>query len=329
MEIPVHTEVPTMLSQSRLNLRNLLSSKKPDVKQITDAAEQWHHDFKDWEGMETFQRAFENGRMTARCVDSDKFEDGDGKPKSFEYGNRQMMKLNVTQIGMQKRLNPDNFGTKSGKRPKYDLGLHDLSAVLLLPNRKITDQLFKQGSDVIFMPLPLEDDLQMLYLLSKSARDNKNIALTQEYEKIRANMTHIKYADIKDQGIVYLGQSDDSGKEHIRYGGTKSGSASIVKGKLTQDQGNPLNNTMWNALTYKTALGFYKSMYKQKLDQHSEFEEGMGKHSDNNEVVVAYRRHELKCFPMIGVPKDGGGYSVADIEWHPIGSLSNDGKLSK
>jgi hypothetical protein len=206
--------------------------------------------------------------MTARLATQ-------GSIKSFKVydTNKQQVqiKLDPSIRGTQASQNPQNFLDKK----KNELGLHDLSAVLLKPNTALSKQLFpKSGSYAIFMPIPLEEDLQLFEELSQAAKRNRGGELYKFVVDARSRMTRIKYGATDDMSLGFLKVVKDDKKDHFRYG-----VGSILGNPFPQ---GVLQQRSVNALYYKSKIA---SLPTTK--------------SANNEVTIKYRHHG-GIFPLIG-----------------------------
>jgi len=150
------------LEQSRTTLINALPTGAggPPFKQLwgglRSKIEAWWSDYKAWESEETFERAFDDQRMTARFskrgfdyqfgsleakrvggANTEKFPKQAKKLPSVasnlqEKQDVKYFGLDVGFTGVVKRANPLNFVPANfGESRKAEMGLHDLSASLL------------------------------------------------------------------------------------------------------------------------------------------------------------------------------------------------------
>ncbi len=247
----------------------------------------WWKDLKAWEGKDTFNVAFKDQRMSVRQVNKGSTARGGGFDvihKDDPSQSRPMV-LARDAAGIQARLNPDNFvDPKTLKSSKNELGLHDLSASLLDGRRPISEQLkHYQDAYTLFMPLPLEEDLILFDVLNKMAKreTDANVKLIRE---IRSQLTRVKLAQASDMGTKYVDISDPKDKEgSFRYGVT--GTVIRTKGAIgTKATDEELFNRKTNALRYKSILNNTVVSV--------------------NEIVVAYRVHAKKEFPMFTVWDD-------------------------
>ena len=174
--------------------------------------------------------------------------------------------------GLKQSVVPANFKDKK----KNELGLHDLSAVLLKPNVSIKGQGFSKPGVVVFMPLPLEEDLRLVHDLAIAAKVTKVGPLYDFYVDARSRMTRIKYGSPEDMSNGFYVVDKGDGKDHVRYG-----VANILGGKFDEMY---LKERAANALTYKKTIAEIATK------------------GGNNEVTVKYRQHD-GIFPLIGLPK--------------------------
>jgi hypothetical protein len=197
--------------------------------------------------------------------------------------------------------------TKTGK---YNLGLHDLSAVLLSTKRgNILNQLaWKEGAQetaknaVAFMPLPLEADLQIFALLSEKAKKHraKHAAIYAKVADVRHRMTRVKLTNEDDagSGFVNVGTGWKDGQRKYRYGL----GLIPVEGKEGKTGIAEMERRRALALEYRTMLGKMKPM-----------PESTSVNPTHNELVVAYRQHASGCFPLFTeYEKDQNCWKVVD-----------------
>jgi len=288
-----------MLKELREELLRAIA-EGADLDKVLSAVEAWFKALKEWEALETFERAFTDNRMTARCIDTK------GTIKTFsvknEKGVQSPMNVDSGKAGLDARLEPKNFLAKL----KNELGLHDLATALLVKGKALSMQLFKVSDGVIFMPLPLEEDLQALFLVSTLAKKNRNSALYNRYVEIRAEITRIKYGSDNDMTLGFLNitkmtpDSAPDGKQHIRYG------MATITGAQVNDK--ILKLRIQNALNYKTAIAASK------------------KTEENNEVTIAYRKH-AGPFPMLGFPTSvKGQFNLLNTA--KVGTLNDNGSVT-
>lgn len=267
----------------------------------------WLEQLKKFEAQDSFAIAFQANRMTARQI-STSGRGGNFKVRSTKKGKEREIKLARDVPGVKERFIPTNFFNTSdpnAKSKKNEKGLHDLSASLLDRERPISEQLkHYEGAIVLFMPLPMEDDLRIFSALTRKLGTGN-----PEVRKIRSMFTRVKLAQASDMGTSFVDISDPSAKEgKFRYGIT--GTIIRRKGGIgVAAKESELAARRTNALQYTNIL-----------------KEGITR---VNEVVMAYREHASKDFPMFAELDKGGFYNILDVETlTPTGkTLSNDGKV--
>lgn len=243
----------------------------------------WVKRMKQAEAGETWQTAFTANRMTARQIGNKSTNMG-GKftvRNKFEPENRardREVNLDRGASGITARTVPGNFFDPStGRRAKNEKGLHDLSASLLVMDAKktILSQLKPyKDSIVVFMPAPTEDDMQIF-----NAVANLKDPDLGEYRKLKSAMTRIKLAQGSDMHTTLYDTSERSTDlARIRYGVTGRTQRSKDEDETVADE-TDIAARKSNALEYSSILG-------------------AGAIQTVNEIVMAYRAHESKLFPM-------------------------------
>jgi hypothetical protein len=191
------------------------------------------------------------------------------------------------------------------KKGKYNLGLHDLSAVLLSTERgSILGQLaWKEGAKdpdvnaVAFMPLPLEADLKLFAVLSEKAKKHRatHARIYAKVVDVRHKWTRVKLTNENDagSGFVNIGTGWKDKARKYKYGlglvaiDGKTGTTGVAEMKRRQEL----------ALEYRSMLG---KMNAVPLD---------GGNPTHNELVVTYRQHATLCFPLFAE------YDKQDKNW--------------
>ena len=177
-----------------------------------------------------------------------------------------------------------------GSSKKYELGLHDLSASLLDPEQLISKQIYhnlqqesKNRSYVVFMPLPLQEDLNFIDQLNKICKNEPKLHMSIFHQKIRyflSNMTRLKVAYERDIGAGF--QIKDSSTPNIKikysYGSRIKTQLHPLGTRITDKDIKHLRN---NAINYKNILE--QSNNKAKY----------------NEIIISYRSHQNKMFPLL------------------------------
>jgi hypothetical protein len=160
-------------------------------------------------------------------------------------------------------------------KQKNVLGLHDVSAVLMTSDKKITEQVFpKVGRQPVFIPIPHEKDLLLLYSIEHLAKQNKSGLIYEFYKNARARITRIKYGSDEDMKTTFLKVVDDDKRVHYRYGDAHE-TAGPVSARVLQERRQ-------NALFYNSRVL-------------------TGKITDNNEVTVKIRQH-AGGWPQAAIP---------------------------
>jgi hypothetical protein len=229
---------------------------------------------------------------------------GAAKPGKEKTPGREMVLSRGIQ-GIEQRIDPSNFRpTKSGERGKYAHGLHDLSASLLDHEKPISGQLKGyENAVVLFMPMPEEDDLRILAALARL--DDRNINALRFF---KSHMTRMQAAQSSDMGTTFNDLSKEGGPDTFKYGAT--GTIIRKKGGIgvpaTEAE---LKARKTNALEYKKIL-----------------QAGI---TTVNEVVVAYRSHASKVFPLYARWDDTNKlFHVVDSNLVPQGvQITDDGHV--
>ncbi len=275
------------LSNSRHKLDQVLLSEK-STEEIEHAVIDWFQALGDWENQDTFEAAFQDSRMTARNINA-KGRGGSFDVKNIDGKNEREMHLNNTKQGIMERLDYKKFLhnlDKDCRSFKNELGLHDLSASLLTPDRKINKQLkHYENAMAVFMPVPMPEDHEMFYriqdMVKGELKDNPYAA--KQYQLMKSQLTRIKLAQSSDMGCKFVDISKPDDKHgKFRYGitGTIIRDNMRIGRKASQEE---LDHRKIAARKYKGILA--------RLD---------GK-KIVNEIVVAYRAHASPFFPMFGV----------------------------
>ena len=314
-----------------------LEGRGPEIDDpFVQIVDDWFSAFKDeGESTDTFVGAFSEHRMTARVV---KKQGGMIEAISMNKYNLHTKAstakvdtpdvYNTGMAGMKLRTNPGNFGAETedkgglrrvdgkivkvppSKKGKYNLGLHDLSAVLLSTKRgNILNQLaWKEGAQetaknaIAFMPLPLEADLSVFALFSEKAKKYKvgHPAIYAKLVQVRHRMTRVKLTNEEDagSGFVNVGTGWQAKQRKYRYG---LGLIPIEgkEGKVGVDE---MDRRRKLALEYRSMLGMMKPL-----------PEDTTLNPTHNELVVAYREHASKCFPLFTeFEKERNAWKVID-----------------
>lgn len=292
----------------------LAKDKSGNPDEVVRFLRAWFNSFKSWEAEETFDRAFSENRMCARMAPSDSAAVGVTQTKdTFGPGGKVGTVTLRYHIGATP-LHQDAANFAAGASKKNELGLHDVSAVLLNSSRPISSQLFsKVGRQPIFVPIPQEEDLQLLYQIEQVAKVDRQGPIYDFYVWARARITRIKYGSDEDMKTGFYEYTDHKGK-HYRYGDAREGGVKV--------DADLLRERRVNALQYKSKVL-------------------TGKIADNNEVTLKIRHH-AGGFPWAAVPGPIGPpkfpfkvekneFLVATIGSPPkaLGFVSDAGKFRK
>lgn len=220
---------------------------------------------------------------------------------------------------LKERLNPANFGSspqgETITRLKYKLGLHDLSAVLMNPDKPtIKDQarwdLEPTGSKstwpLVFMPLPEPADIVTFNLLNdlhKKWRTAGQLDLAQTVAFIRRRMTRVKVAQDSDMGAGLI-NANPAGSGNPNLAKFRYGMADV---QSVEGQPVPI---------YK------KDISLERRSKSLEYQSILAtQRSRSNEIVVAFRSHASPRFPMIGLWNGEGCLLEGELNRHVKGNL--------
>lgn len=280
--------------------------EQADGAQLSEAVTAWWNRVKADEAALGFEAAFKANRMTARQINIGSTARGGGF-QAQKLGSRpdpgtdRTMTLDNTVGGVVKRTDPRNFADRATRNRE---GVHDLSASLLRGDKPIRDQLKKyEESVVLFMPLPLEQDLQVFSALARLKGLPEAVR-----EKMAALLTRPVFVQASDMGTRYVDTRPGSeGEGDFQYGltGTIIRSAGDRARKVNEAD---LAERARGALAYRAVA--------------------TANITKVNEVVMAYRQHESRLFPMFAAWDEGAGIFLelrADLS--PTGmSITNDGR---
>lgn len=299
------------LPESRARLRELIEgpnavpfSTEKDWENVQDAVLTWFVDLKLEESRDTFNKAFQESRMTIRAIQEGRhgaFEPT-SKPKNeyyYEYVTKvrgekgdekkdRQVKTMQGVPGIQARMTPDNFRLQGPniRSLKNDKGLHDVSAGLLNPKRPLRigggqkkgeekPQLHRYSGQAlwVFMPVPSEADLTIFYQLTEMSKKPQTTSLGFKacMRVLRSRLTRIKFAFENDAGLTFI----DLAPEGEAIGKFRYGYTALKKPSLEQMTPEEIQERKLAARTYKTVL----------------------KKDNENEIVLAYRQHGLSSIP--------------------------------
>jgi len=262
--------------------------------------------YKNWERKDTLKKAIKQKRLTARVCGSSM-----SKITKFDIGSIQVKLANGASF--KEFMNPRNFLDKK----KNDLGLHDLSAILVRKDVALSKQLFPKPDNVVaFMPIAQQEDIAAMQTLGACAKAHKDKTIYPSYKFVRSHMTRLNYVSPDDMAIGFQAYRDADGTEHVRYGNVS---------RVGQPQQVPLPDE----LLEKRRL--VASMYQRALGL-------MQTSTANNEVTVKYRQHD-GGFPYIGkqcadLQKEynlgKNDFVLQDMSYAaPVGHLTDDLKFTK
>lgn len=280
------------LVESRDRLNEALAGSKLELKLI----DEWFRELKSWEAEETWERAFDDGRIAMRIVNPN----SNTTPPKIDKVTGTLGNLTVTQSkaqpamfldrsasGIMSRMNADNFSLNGRASQKTALGLHDLPGTLLNPAKLISDQAkgYFSPTTAVFMPVPKEKDLTLFYVLSDMAKGERKTesAFVIKIQDIRNRLTRIKLAQSTDMGTGWVNlKKPNDDRDHYRYGlyGTITDPTpeGEEKKKARPATSEELKDRLVNRVKYQTILS--------GSDGH-------------NEIVVAFRSHaNTAVFPM-------------------------------
>lgn len=300
---------------------DMLSDEWPYVRGLIN---DWLTDYKQFEKDDTFDAAFRESRMTIRwgqealIYKNMQAVEGTaartittwenkitaiGQPKKWVKVNKNekvggeskawAFPVDIGMEGIVKRVMGDHFLAHDGRMSdKYFLGLHDLSASVLNPRVPISRQTFNkitEGDLYAFMPLGDPEDQNVFMILKDLAKHkplHNNVDFVDAVKIISTQFTRLKLACDHDMGTNFaavpskkpLGFKFQYGTSRL---GKKRNAAGIVQSnKILTDHDFAIRTI--RATNYKNILN----------PDPTKFE--------NNEVVLAYRKHGGTDFPMFG-----------------------------
>lgn len=286
-------------------------------KELQPAIEKWWKGLKAAEAGETFEAAFKQNRMTARQINQAAQIRGESStglikfPVKNQHDPQKKYDREIT-LGRDvhsilERNNPKNFYDPAAEgSKKNEKGLHNLSASLLNGESPISDQLKGyEDSIVLFMPVPPENDLQIFAALNSLEDRNPEVMA-----ELASKMTRLELAQASDMGTRFV----DAGRPGAPEGDFQYG----ITGTIIREEGGSGQPATASELAARRT---------NALEYTKIAESGITK---VNEVVMAYRAHESKLFPMFAVWDQGRqGYAVVDgTTQKPTGQfITNQGKM--
>jgi hypothetical protein len=286
-------------------LQALPSTGRSHVNTILNCIDNWWHAYKEWERQDTFENAFDAGRMTVRTI---KYKTVHTPLSMTRMTAPQLGKQEIANTksdtgikGMMLRMDPTNFvkpGT--GESSKYEHGLFDMSSSLLHPERLIVHQLYGWGFQtdshaqttdsstyVVFMPVAQMADMALFAALNRVAKVVRTSTpqIYEEVRRIRSEMTRIKYADKDDSHIGFVDISTkDSPRPKFRYGLKNSDALA------NNVDSESLRQRAYDAKHYTSILetAHQRALRTGKAPSVKFY----------NEITVAYRKHASPLFPL-------------------------------
>lgn len=197
------------------------------IELLTADVKQWWALYKQWESTDTIAAAYAEQRLTVKGTSTLDVAIGaqdpnawgevktfdkpkPGNPKFAQFEPTVQYPIKKTNQSIVDRLSPENFvPANGGGSLKTDLGLHDLSAGLMNPKAKLSEQQYKTITPYqiyAFMPVSHAVDqavFQNLNFLAKSIREN-NPDFYNLIRDMRARMTRIKLAAEHDMATSFI-----------------------------------------------------------------------------------------------------------------------------
>lgn len=226
--------------QSRLD-PNSLGKFDGDLDNLSSLVDNWWATYKIWEAQDTLSAAYIERRLTVKGTSEmnlpiqahvrsadpkERYKEGADWGQATTFSNR-IVKTNASIVA---RLDPKVFMPYDNEaRPmdsrKTELGYHDLSALLLNPQVKISDQQYKGRGQIapeqvyVFMPLsPAIDQavFQNINILAKLRR-NEYPQFYNKIRQIRSEMTRIKLAAEHDMAVAFVMVGKKAGTERPKF----------------------------------------------------------------------------------------------------------------
>lgn len=293
----------------------------------------WWEAYKEWERGDSFfsafteqrlsvtQRPWEQKTIPGKDVDLIAAARNDQQGAKISHGRNLGYRTDVASF--KRRLDPASFkrigqgNEQQVRRLKYDLGLHDMSASLLDPAKPtISEQLRWKSTAkgkglewaVVFMPLPLVEDLATLELLKYAAKPLKDAAPTiyRAVSFMKNRMTRVKFAQESDMGATFL-EMGSVQEPHLRYGATDY-QTEVRAGGISV----PVFRAGISQVRRRKAREYNMILARQREINGT-----------SNEIVVAYRQNLSPRFPVIAAPVDmGSSYEVQGEQGHYFGGAT-------
>jgi len=295
--------------------------KNDDWAGLENDVKAWWALYKDFERDDTLARAYADQRLTVKgtsTLDSPmeaqdpnnwgntkKFEKPRVQEKSVAQAYASVTpvehyRIKKTNESIRKRLDPKVFVPKPGAASrKTEMGLHDLSAGLMNPEKPLSEQQYKTpdpGQVYVFMPLSDAGDqavFQNINTLAKAYREQRAgfYALVRD---IRSKMTRVKLAAEHDMATSFVHVGDTpTGRPKFQF--RLLGTTDIsVKDKERRVEGTDVDFGDEKVLhKMPTTPGILEARRHAALNYQKLI---LGQMLSYGEVVVAYRQHAGK-FP--------------------------------
>jgi hypothetical protein len=300
------------------NIRYSLGTFDRNWDNLKALVGQWWRAFKVWEAQDTLAVAFAEQRLTVKGTsamdDAIKAFDRQGNlyreeawgkettfPKPGEGGG--FYPIVKTNHSILERMKPEYFAPEGGgASQKTDLGYHDLSGLLLNPNKEISKQQYKGRSKVdpnqvyAFMPLPPALDqavFQNINALAKTFREEQAEFYTT-VRGYRARLTRIKLAAEHDMAVnfVMVGRTP-LGRPKFKYTLISKTDISyhdetretVPKGAVKK---YALGGATKSAQAYPTTDGILQARRNAAINYEAML---LGTVMSYGEVTIAYRQH--------------------------------------
>jgi hypothetical protein len=309
--------------------------------------DQWWDAYKKWEAQDTVVAAYQEQRLTIKGTstmalpisaftrahdegvryapnawgEQSKFRNPNYNPDNPQRGvegGGEYYPIVKTNASILARMNPEVFMPRGGgESRKTELGYHDLSALLVNPNKKMSLQQYKTPEDgqvYVFMPLPYASDqavYQNIHMLAKAYRQWQG-DFYNKVKEIGSKLTRIKLAAEHDMATAFvmightrlgrpkfkytLVSKTDISTRDVQAGVVPQGA--VKEGKKTEQ-------------TYLTTPGILEARRNAALNFQTLV---LGEIWRYAEVVIAYRQHAGPFPKFVSWNKDLGLWIVGTID---------------
>lgn len=313
----------------RLRLIDCILSQV-ELPRIMRAMDNWWVAYKRWEADDRFLTAIRENRMVIRQSPLEKIvPDGVVNGLGMRHlGERPNVldtqyagyRSNAGLSGIKARMTPGSFdhveaskGIRHGEhldtRGKYVLGLHDLSASLLDPQKPVLSNQCRWKDDgkatgkfnewiLVFMPIADAEDVKVLNMLSYMSKvyianewhdQDPHRTFCNTVRHMSKRMTRIKFGQSSDMGAGFVNKElRADALPKFRYG------AGDVQGEWKP--AIPGSKTL--VLKQHYAEGVSKTRAQAALDYSKLLEVQRTNGSTSNEVILCVREHEGTRFPL-------------------------------